>query len=271
MQIGLNLRCTHCQATGWFSLSDVNYEVRCARCLQVFAFPQAQGRHDLYFRAIGPFAVPDYAGGSYATALTLRLLSGVGGFIGSSDRHFVYSTGLNIDLSGRPREIDLVAWRQDLQTLERADETAVIFGEAKSFAFEAIKAKDIELLKELGGRFPGAFLVASVMKPRLSVNERRLLTRLANWGRVPGSDGMPRSPVIILTGTELFADGRLEETWTKLGGVYERALKANIGRFNLWKLADCTQQIYLGMLPYSTWRRQRFEKQIKRRERRKEG
>lgn len=266
MQTGLVLRCTHCQAAGWFSLSDLSYELRCSRCLQMFGFPQAQGRHDWYFRAIGPFAVADYAGGSYATALTLRLLAGAGRFPSSGDRHFVYSTGLDLNLAGQRREIDLVAWRQDLNTLGRDYETAVIFGEAKSFASEAIKAKDCALLKELGGRFPGAFLVASVMKSTLSANERRLLTTLANWGRVPGSDGMPRSPVIILTGAELFADGSLEEAWTSLGGVYERALKTYMGQFNLWKLADCTQQIYLGMLPYSAWRRQRFETRVKHRE-----
>lgn len=271
MKVGLNLRCTHCQATGWFGLSDINYELRCERCLRIFPFPQAQGRHDWYFRAIGPFAVPDYAGGSYATALTLRLLSDVGGWIGNSDRHFVYSTGLNLNLSGRSREIDLIAWRQDLNPIERADGTAVIFGEAKSFATEAIKAKDCELLRELGSRFPGAILVASVMKAELSTNERGLLTTLVNWGRIPGADGMPRSPVIILTGVELFADGNLEDVWTKLGGTHERAVKASVGRLNLWKLADCTQQIYLGMLPYSAWRRKRFEKQVKRRKEIKEG
>lgn len=267
MQSGLNLRCTHCQATGWFSLSEINYELRCARCLRIFAFPQAQGRHEFYFRAIGPFAVPDYAGGSYAAALTLRLLADAGPFPSISDRHFVYSTGLDLDISGQSREIDFVAWRQELHALERDDETAVIFGEAKSFASEAIKSKDCALLKELGTRFPGAFLVAAVMKPKLSVSERRLLTTLAKWGRVPGSDGMPRSPVIILTGTELFADDRLEEAWTKLGGEYESAVKTiSMGRFNLWKLADCTQQIYLGMPPYSTWRHQLFETRVKRRE-----
>lgn len=268
MQTGLNLRCTYCQAAGWFSLADIDYELRCSRCLRMFAFPQAQGRHDFYFRAIGPFAVPDYAGGSYAAALTLRLLAGAGRFPGGSDRHFVYSTGLDLDISGQRREIDLIAWRQDLNSLRRDDETAVIFGEAKSFASEAIKPKDCALLKELGGRFPGAFLVAAVMKSKLSANERRLLTALANWGRVPGSDGMPRSPVIILTGAELFADGCLEDAWTKLGGVYEHVVKTSMGQFNLWKLADCTQQIYLGMLPYSEWRRQRFETQFKRRKER---
>lgn len=76
---------------------------------------------------------------------------------------------------------------------------------------------------------------------------------------------MPRTTVIILTGTELFADGSSEQEWSKRGGVYEKAAKTFAGRFNLWKLADCTQQIHLGMAPYSTWRHQRFETQIKRR------
>lgn len=267
IQIGLNLRCTHCQATGWFSLSDLNYELRCARCIRSFPFPQAQPRHDWYFRALGPFAVPDYAGGAYAAALTLRLLSGAGGFPSSSDRHFVYSTGLDLNLDGKQREVDLVAWRQELHAAGRDDETAVIFGEAKSFASEAIKAKDCSLLKELGRRFPGTFLVAAVMKAKLSANERRLLNALASWGRIPGSDGMPRSPVIVLTGTELFADGGLEEAWKQLGGAYEKAMKSYVGPFNLWKLADCTQQIYLGMSPYATWRRQRYETRLKRRQR----
>ena len=268
MQTGLNLRCTNCQATGWFSLSDLNYVLRCARCLRTFAFPQSQGSHEWCFRALGPFAVPDYAGGAYAAALTLRLLAGAGRSFSAGDHHFVYSTGLDIDLDGQRREVDLVAWRQDLHTVDRDDETAVVFGEVKSFASEAIKAKDCALLKDLGDRFTGAFLVAAVMKSKLSATERKLLTTLANWGRIPASDGMPRSPLIILTGTELFADGGIEGIWRALGGTYETALKTYRGQFNLWKLADCTQQIYLGMLPYSTWRRQRFETRAKRREER---
>jgi len=214
--------------------------------------------------SLGAFAAPDYAGGGYATALALRQLSGAAGFR-RNEQHFVYSTG--VDLDGNRREIDFVAWQQSLRTLGPDNETVVLFGEAKSFASEAIKSKDCALLKELGSHFPGAFLVAAVMKNTLSKNEKKLLTTLATWGRTPGPDGMPRSPVIILTGIELFADGDIQMAWKELGGDYTTALDSPIGSFNLWKLADCTQQIYLGLEPYSVWRRKRFERTRKKRER----
>jgi hypothetical protein len=260
MQIGLSLKCSHCYADNWFSLIQLGYELQCQRCLKGFAFPQAEVGHKWFYRPLGAFAVPDYAAGGYATALALRLLSGGAG-VGSDDHHFVYSTG--IDFDGQRREIDFVAWRQDLTALGPGNETVVLFGEAKSFAAEAIKDKDCELLREMGQRFPGAFLVASVMKDRLSSSEKKLLANLATWGRMPGTDGMPRAPLIVLTGTELFADGGIKTMWEKLGGSYKQALDTFVGQFNLWKLADCSQQVYLGLPPYSEWRRKRYERRRK--------
>lgn len=265
MQIGLSLACSFCSAKNWFGLNELDYEVQCQRCLKKFPFPQAEAGHKWFYRPLGAFAVPDYAKGAYATALTLRLLSGrsTGAAI---DRQFAYSTGLDLTLGGRKREIDFVAWHRNSRTMALSSETIVIFGEAKSFASEAIKEKDCELLQDLGRRFPGAFLVAAVMKRELSKHERKLLSTLATWGRVPGTDGMPRSSVIVLTGTELFADGDLPEVWKDIGGAYEKALNTHVGGvFNLWKLSDCTQQIYLGLEPYSVWREKRFEKQQRRR------
>jgi len=50
MQIGLNVRCAHCQAQNWFSLTELGYELQCQRCLKDFSFPQAESTHKWAYR-----------------------------------------------------------------------------------------------------------------------------------------------------------------------------------------------------------------------------
>jgi hypothetical protein len=78
MRVGLGLACPHCAKENWYSLSGINYEIACERCLNRFSFPQAGikfNEGDWRYRVLGPFSVPDYADGAYATVLTLRLFN----------------------------------------------------------------------------------------------------------------------------------------------------------------------------------------------------
>ncbi|MEZ9955533.1 hypothetical protein AB4395_24085, partial [Vibrio splendidus] len=70
-----------------------------------------------------------------------------------------------------------------------------------------------------------------------------------------------RATVIVLTGTELFSidDMSLSDAWNKgtakhkeLAEIYTYQLK------DLDVLADCTQQIYLGLQSYADWWRQKY-------------
>ncbi|MBE3715213.1 hypothetical protein HJ209_04665 [Vibrio parahaemolyticus] len=117
-------------------------------------------------------------------------------------------------------------------------------------------------MKELAVRHPGAVLVFSTLKSKLSLKEATRLKRLALWGReIERRTGVQRATVIVLTGTELFSidDMSLSDAWNKgtakhkeLAGIYTYQLK------DLDVLADCTQQIYLGLQSYADWWRQKY-------------
>ena len=64
--------------------------------------------------------------------------------------------------------------------------------------------------------------------------------------------------VIVLTGTELFADRYLKKAWEDFGGKHSEMIKhpsTNID--DLWTLAEITQQLYLGMPSYWRWYEER--------------
>lgn len=106
-------------------------------------------------------------------------------------------------------------------------------------------------MRKLGWKFPGAFLVFATLKDTLSDTEKKLVADLASWGRVRLKDGRPHSPVIVLTGIELFAQWDIHEAWKKLGGRHAKFVEPAHGRLsNLWEFAEITQQLYLD-LPHS--------------------
>jgi hypothetical protein len=64
--------------------------------------------------------------------------------------------------------------------------------------------------------------------------------------RLDGQKG--QSKIIVLTGAELFADWRVEQTWEKMGGQHALFAKSSQGFLDhLQTLADITQQLYLGL------------------------
>jgi len=67
-------------------------------------------------------------------------------------------------------------------------------------------------------------------------------------GRARRENGQPRSPVIVLTGAELFAPWNVGHAWKDKGGQHARfAELAGVRLDNLWTLAELTQQLYLGL------------------------
>jgi hypothetical protein len=116
-------------------------------------------------------------------------------------------------------------------------------------------------MRKIAERFPGAFLVFSALKNDLHDEERTAIAELAAWGREPmNGGGRPRAPVIVLTGAELFAPYRVDDSWRRLGGLrQELADASHMHLENLWGLADATQQVYLGMKSRSTELMERWE------------
>ena len=261
MRIGLDLVCPHCAKDNWYSLSDINYEITCERCLDKFSFPQAGikfNEGDWRYRVVGPFSVPDYADGAYATILTLRLFNST---INASPTPTAFSTGLNIVLGASRFEVDFVGWYSEGTKFWIDPSPVVVFGEAKSFGTEIFKERDVRRMKELAEAVPGAYVVFSAMKKQLSDTEKSRIKRFATWGRVPQRNGEPRAMVIVLTGTELFADHYLRQTWKEAGGAHAAMVEhPSVHIDDLWTLADITQQLYLSMPPYWDWRQKRRRK-----------
>jgi hypothetical protein len=65
-----------------------------------------------------------------------------------------------------------------------------------------------------------------------------------------------------LTGTELFVPHHLEQVWKEKGGKHKQLAEvAHLSLDDLKTLADVTQQLYLDMPAYFTWRQEKSQAQ----------
>ena len=271
VELGLELKCSKCGSWSWYRLSQLNSEMTCELCLRSFEFPAADPYNsDLAkwaYRVIGPFALPDYAKGGYAAALAIRFFAGV---IGKQvDSATTWSPGQELTFpDGAKIEADFLLWQQRKNHLRRDGLTETVFGEAKSFGREAFTRKDVVRMKAIAMAFPGAILVFATMKEasELSKREIRLIRSLAEWGRkYDKSKAKSRAAVIVLTGTELFAAHDLHMAWNEKGGRHQELVAPAYVRVDdLRILADLTQQLYLGMPSYGSWREQQWRKKAQR-------
>lgn len=256
MRIGLGVPCPNCEKENWYSLTDVDYEVTCERCLGKFSFPQTGLKFkegDWRFRVLGPFSVPNYADGAYATVLTLRFFNSA---LSAGHTPTAFATGLDIHHGTSKFEIDFVGWYSEGTKFWIDASPVVIFGEAKSFGTEVFMEPDVQRLKRMSEAIPGSYVVFSAMKRQLSDGEKNRIRKFAEWGRVPQKNGEPRAMVIVLTGIELFADYHLKDTWKEIGGAHAKKIEHAWVRIDdLWTLADVTQQLYLDLPAYWEWRR----------------
>ena len=163
--------------------------------------------------------------------------------------NLTYTTGLNFLIEQeRPFEVDFTFWYQRSELFDHDEEPVLVFGETKSFAVDSFKAKDITSMRRLAEIFPGAFLVFAMLKDTLTEQEKAEIAALATWGREILNDGRLRAPVIVLTGTELFAEWDITQTWQALSDQRgQLAAWPALRLDNLWTLADCTQQVYFDL------------------------
>ena len=286
VELGLKLKCTKCSSWSWYPLPQLDYEVSCSLCLRRFKFPLidpgSSKNSDWAYRLIGPFALPDYAKGGYAASLSIRFFADAIG--NNHNSNVTWSAGQVLELGPKDEiEADLILWYQRKVMFGNDYQTDLVFGEAKSFRGEnpeekrtikdAFQAEDIERMKRLAIRFPGAVLVFSTMKhaSEFSKDEIDRITKLAEWGsEYVRERRQTHAPLIVLTSTELFAPYSLRETWRKIGGKHAEFANAGWTRLdNLRVLADLTQQLYLGMPAYGTWLDEKWKKKAAKREQRK--
>lgn len=249
IKIGLETDCSYCNAKNWHDLDEVSYQVKCIRCLKHYDFPQGsikKNNQNWKYRVIGPFAIPDYVQGAYASLLTIRFFT----TFRNRDTSSCYSTAAEIRHEGRTFEVDFAIWASDESDFNASPEPRLIIGEAKSFAHDAIKNKDLEQLKEAAVLIPNSVLVISVLKKSFSRDEIDRLKKFVEWSRESSSYG-PKHFVILLTGTELFNEF-LSDCWKKKGKPYSDFSDFHSTR-SLESLSDATLSIYLNEKPYHQW------------------
>ena len=265
LKLGLAVPCPNCQKENWYGLVDLAEQVSCERCLKDFNFPQGSLNYKntpWKFRVAGPYSVPNYANGSYATILALNCLVSGTGF---SNNTITLSTNLDLKMDEKCLEVDFACWYRRERLGSRREEPLFLVGEAKSFAHDSFSEKDIRRLKGVGEKMPGTILVLATLKSELSGAERGRIERLATWGRLPSDSGQTRNPVIVLTGMELFAHHGIVEAWSKTNDKRKTLVQpGHVREDNLRTLADLTQQAYLKLQPTDEWlfeyRKSRFER-----------
>jgi hypothetical protein len=103
-------------------------------------------------------------------------------------------------------------------------------------------------MRKLAERFPGAFVIFATLKDSFGPEEAKAIGEFTMWGRGHLQNGLPRTPVIALTGTELFCDWRVDQRWKELGGQRAALVTPPAARLdNLHRLARFTQNVYLGL------------------------
>lgn len=251
IQIGLETTCSHCKKKNWHSLTIVDYILLCDRCLKKYDFPQTslEGHNENWkYRVIGPFAVPNYAEGAYGVLLTINALKDMP----NGGKAVSFSTALTLESQGKTCEIDFAIWSANEAVHGSYGDPQLIIGEAKSFANEALKEKDIEHLKLAASWLPNSVLVVSVLKDDFSDKEKGLLRALAEWTRDTDTY-QPKHWLILLTGTELFAKYHLEDAWENKGEPHSNY--SNHYHFDSFQsLSDATLGIYLGIPSYYSWK-----------------
>jgi len=157
-----------------------------------------------------------------------------------------------LEIEGKFYEVDFAMWIPPSQSYQSNKNPVLAIGEAKSFASEAIKKKDITQLKAISKKLPMAAIVISVLKDSFSDQEKELISEFVLWDRKVGASKRERRTIILMTGTELFADFSIQDTWKDLGGAYEKHSDYNSTNC-LENFANATQEIYLGIEPYYDW------------------
>ena len=160
-----------------------------------------------------------------------------------------YRTGLNLRHEQFDREVDFAFWHSESATFGQGTEPRFVFGEAKSFAEEAVTDRDIETLKLVALAVPGSIVVISVLKPVFSDGEKERLADFTKWG-CELVHGRPRAQVLLLTGIELFAGFDVKKEWERAGAPYPEDLHYEVFH-DLDAFARTTQKIHLGVDYYA--------------------
>jgi hypothetical protein len=265
LRLGTKIQCPVCTRYNWYELNVLDYELNCRFCLSEFS-PPLESPKDIKwtYRAHGPFA-SSIAQGAFTVLLTLKLLGG------DLQQGVTPLFSYVAEKDGKHLEADLTCLYKS--SMYRETGIHVIHAECKSF--NRFERKDTKRMKELAAAFPGSALIFATLNNELQESEVKLIQNLALAERKKRLRGKSSSPVILLTGTELFSH-RVAWKWKKKGGIHERLSKRSFELKDLSTLADATQQIYLQLPSWfewseAEWNKRRQRQASKRANRRKKG
>lgn len=256
IRLGAKIQCPSCQQHPWFSIKDFDYQLQCPNCFVNFNVPSASPENiEWAYRAFGPFSLPLRAYGVYSVLLTLRFFSQQ-----LHDRPITPMLSFLAKKDGKEMEIDLGLFIKE--TKYGVTDTRLIFAECKNK--DKFEKDDIDKMKWIAERFPGAIIIFATLNKELSNKEKELIKPLVNKGRRLWKTELPYNPVLILTATELLSDWGPPDCW-KDASDFHKPFAEHYQRFwgELIPLCDITQQIYLGLKPWSEWLEERRERMKK--------
>jgi len=252
IRLGAKIQCPICTRYNWFELNSLKYELLCHFCLSNFQ-PPLKSPQDIFwtYRAHGPFA-GSTAQGSFTVLLTLKFLSG--------DLHRAITPLLSFtaEKKGKVLEADLTCLYK--QSTWRESQINVVHAECKSF--NRFEKKDGIRMRELAQEFLGSVLIFSTLNESLDTSEIKMISSIVRVEREKQLRGIPYSPIIVLTGIELFVSRSPLQCWKKRGELYEQLSNHGFDFSDLPKLADATQQLYLKLPSWHSWAEDQRNKRL---------
>ena len=129
--------------------------------------------------------------------------------------------------------------------------TEVVHAECKSF--NRFESRDVSRMASLSVEFPGSVLVFATLSASISASECEMISQLSATERTKRLNDEQYSPIIILTGVELFSTRGVGDCWNGRKGIYEELCNVSSDYADLKVLSDATQQIYLGFPAWHEW------------------
>lgn len=253
IRLGTRVQCPVCTRHNWYELSSLEYDLRCRFCLSDYPAPaKSPGDMVWTYRAHGPFA-RSVAQGAFTVLLTLKFLT-------SFHRPGVTPLfSYTAEKDSRILEADLTCLYRP--TTWRESRTYLVHAECKSF--NRFKPRDFERMRSLADEFPGCALIFATLNYELNSSDVRRTRSMSIAERRKRLRGKPNSPVIVLTGTELFSMHGAPNCWRGKGGPFDKMSEGHKNLSDLSILADATQQLYLQLPPWHEWADAEWKKRRK--------
>ena len=246
LKLGMRIRCTECAQRSWYSLEELSSALKCQRCMRQFnLIVDSPPKDEWAYRVFGPFAVENYAGGSYCVAIALQFLAEEVAAASTWIPSFKMSRA-DIDC-----EADFGMFLRPTP-FSHLKGPFLVFGECKTFG--DFQEKDFNRARALARLFPGAVLCFATLKETLNATEKREISRVAQRGRTPLKTGQQANPVLVLTRVELFGQFKIGRFIDDYGDTRAPHARHVFMTRNLDEICDFTQQVHLGMEPYHSWR-----------------